>query len=63
MERASEDILRAVVAAEVSHGEAAEAFAREQAERAARAGKAGEAAAWQKAAAELHILHTINQPL
>ena len=61
MARQSENILTAVMAAETYHGEAAEAFAKAQADDAARVGDAAEATHWQRVAADLHALHSINQ--
>lgn len=50
-----------VMAAEDKHGEAAEAFARDEAAKATEAGDTERAAHWADAADELHTLHTINR--
>jgi biotin synthase-related radical SAM superfamily protein len=51
----------AVVAAEDEHGEAAEAYARREADRCAVAGDVAQAEIWAAAAKSLHILHAINR--
>ncbi len=53
-------IWQTVRAADVDHGEAAEAHARANAARAAGEGDAAQAALWQAAAEALQTLHTIN---
>lgn len=54
-------IWAAVMAAEDEHGEAAEAFARDEAAKASTAGDAERAKHWAETAEQLHALHTINR--
>ena len=61
MGRACNDILNAVVALETTYGDAAEAFAKMQADAAALSGDPRKALHWAGIAAELRTLHMINQ--